>query len=1640
MADLVLFGTEGDDELINLTADDITAFGLTGNDTYIIFSLFGDMVVVEQPGGGIDTVQTDRASYTLPANVEHLRFIDLMGGGVFNGVGNSLNNRIEGESDNDTLDGAGGRDTLVGGDGSDDYIVDNALDSIVEGSGAPSGEDRVTARTSYVLPVNVEVLVLDGNGALNGTGNASSNSIQGTAGNNVLSGLAGSDQLTGNDGNDRLDGGAGFDNLTGDTGNDILLGGADSDILDGGEGNDNLAGGAGNDDMRGSLGKDALAGGLGNDEYNLLGDLDSNDVVVEAPGQGVDTVITDRLSYGLSANVEVLRSTATSGAILAGNPSNNSIYGSTDTDTLLGLGGNDYLNPGDDAELDNMHGGLGNDTYSVMDGDDLVFELLNQGTDTVLSQTEYALRDNVEHLVLLGTALNGWGNALANTLTGNAEANRLEGMAGNDTLNGGAGSDVLLGGEGNDSYILDADDVVIELSGQGTDSAVIGGSSFFVTYQMGLNLENLQVVSTEGWAIIGNDVGNRIVGNIGDDFLDGSIGNDTLVGGAGHDSYVVDAAGDIVTELANQGIDAITSTVSIVLPVNVEQLTLLGGALNATGNGLANLIFGNAQINAIDGGAGDDNLFGGAGNDTLTGGAGHDGLTGGAGADIMVGGAGDDFYFVDQLDSVTEALNAGFDGVASSAFSTTLWDNVEGLTLLDNTLATIGIGNTRDNSIFGNSRPNVLNGDAGNDILDGQAGSDTLSGGAGADRYNVDEEDTVVETDDPQADLISLRLMTTDYTLPVNVESLTILDWEGGTASGTAAGNSIRDNTRNNAAITMFGSGGADLLVGGAGNNTLIGGTEKDTLMGGAGDDAYQLSVGNGDLADVITETANQGTDQVNLDGDGTVDVTYTLGANVENIVLDNMAARNGTLRGNALSNFIQALDGSGAFFMDGGAGDDVLEVNSGVSEANNDTLVGGTGNDSLIGAFGNDSLNGGAGNDSLIGGGGMDTMVGGLGDDTYNVDTGDGAGPGLIEDLVSELANQGTDKVVTQTATYVLPANVENVQVQIPVAQDTMAGPYMYSVTGTDAANEFDLDGRALVTAAGLGGNDLFRIDAGLTVGTAPTTPTLTLFGGLGVDRAEIALNSNLTLSADSVETLDLTVNENGNLTGGTGIVGTTSIVVRGDSNLTLPAMAGSTAGGPVYRFEDYSGDVTLGVTNAGASDRLDLTLAHSQIGQLTVATELIRVNVTSGPGSTSALGVAGVNPALDSLTVSGSGSLVLTDMTSTKGNLVLDNYSGEQLDLNMTNPAGLQIVDIQLSASVVTELDVGGLGAGGDLLVFTAAAGSSSRLEFAGQDGTDQYQIAGSGNLILENVIADSIFPTAFTGSLKAQYSGQAVLFVGSNDNARYDVTGSGLDDTFTLSRALDSMDRIHGNGGADTLGANVTGLRLDGTLNINGALNINEVETINLSLDATPGSNAQLDWERVFGATLVNVTGGSETSFLQVVNATGAWLAFSFAGQLDIEGAQGMEVTGGLGNDIIRFVNSGEGTSVLNGREGNDTLDGGSGVSVFVFDTDLGTTGIDNIEDFDIDIGDVLALENSIFTALAAPGALSAANLFTTGGAIDGNDGDADDFVQYNTATGQLYYDSNGSTAGGLTQIAVVTFGTGVPLLTADDFVVT
>jgi len=214
----VLAGNTGNNILNGETGGD-AMFGGAGNDVYFVDNA-GD-VVIESSGQGNDTVYAS-IDYRLAANVENLILQE--GSGAVQAYGNSQVNALFGNSGSNLLNGEGGADVMRGGAGNDVYFVDNAGDVVIEN--ANEGNDTVYASVDYTLTANVDNLILqEGSGALQGTGNSGVNAIFGNSGNNTLDGGAGADVLNG---------GLGLDTLTGGLGNDTFVfraGEADGDIV-----------------------------------------------------------------------------------------------------------------------------------------------------------------------------------------------------------------------------------------------------------------------------------------------------------------------------------------------------------------------------------------------------------------------------------------------------------------------------------------------------------------------------------------------------------------------------------------------------------------------------------------------------------------------------------------------------------------------------------------------------------------------------------------------------------------------------------------------------------------------------------------------------------------------------------------------------------------------------------------------------------------------------------------------------------------------------------------------------------------------------------------------------------------------------------------------------------------------------------------------------------------------------------------------------------------------------------------------------------------------------------------------------------------------------------------------------------------
>ncbi|URD62167.1 DUF4214 domain-containing protein [Sphingomonas sp. KRR8] len=448
------------------------------------------------------------------------------------------------------------------------------------------------------------------------------------------------------------------------------------------------------------------------------------------------------------------------------------------------LGSGYYGNVYTVTGIEHLQLGSANDTVAFPSSDMSTFELRGgAGNDTLQGGPNMVLRGDEGDDVFSITSR-----------TGAATSGVIDGGAGNDTLYAATGFTIDLAAHtaqgGSASYIVTGiENVVVTTAGS---ASTVSGDDNANTLSVNAYRDDGTVgVIFDGRG--GNDVLNggagndQLTGGAGDDILHGGAGADTMVGGTGNDIYDVDNAGDIVTEVADQGIDEVRATIDYTLPSNVENLNMSGGTqVNGTGNALNNVITGNAQNN------------------------------------VLTGGLGDDTYVVDNVgDVIRELAGEGNDTIQASV-SYALSANVENLVLTG----------TANINATGNTGNNMLTGNAGANVLDGGTGADSMAGGQGNDTYVVDNAgDVVVERPGEGTDLVQSSI---SYQLTANVEQLTLTGSLAAYGTGNELDNVLIGNAQNN---VLSGQQGNDRLEGGEGNDTLIGGAGSDTLNGGSGFD-----------------------------------------------------------------------------------------------------------------------------------------------------------------------------------------------------------------------------------------------------------------------------------------------------------------------------------------------------------------------------------------------------------------------------------------------------------------------------------------------------------------------------------------------------------------------------------------------------------------------------------------------------------------------------------------------------------------------------------------------------------------------------------------------------------------------------------
>ena len=869
-----------------------------------------------------------------------------------------------------------------------------------------------------------------------------------------------------------VEGTAGNDNLSGDNKDNIIIGGRGDDTLFGGAGNDMYYFDIlfGKDRVYDSAGVDGIVFSKNIKPENIeltrnktsiyITRLDdnkakTNDVIqidnfFEYNGDigngAIEKIIFQNgIQWDINKIIEILAPQPTQG--------NDNLYGDMKDNIISGLGGDDIIYGGNGN--DTINGNDGNDELHGDDGNDQLFG--GDGNDTLYGEN---------------------GN---DTLIGGMGSDNLQGGDGNDTLNGGLGNDTLNGGYGDDTYIFnkgDGADTITDYGGNNIlklgagldkkDLIVSRNSNGYILLSfkdnasdsITLTSPNIQVVEfangdkmnideIKKLSLIGDDADNTIygyynenntlIGNGGNDTIRGDNGNDILIGGKGDDilhggygddtyifnkgdgnDIIVDYGGintlqfgegisrnDLEFNTTNLGSDLKISfknspNDSIILnQSSVKNIRFASGeilnlndinAIKITGTEGSDVIRAGINIpHIIEGGNGNDDIRGNDYTKSISGGKGNDKLYGGSGDNIYIFNKGDGADIIYDMAGKDEIQFK--EGVAPN--------DVNFKRELDKLIISI---KSNDDSITIQNFFSV-NPEIGNNTVR----TITFADGTVYDFNKILELTPLSSTDKDD----KLYLTDGNDTFDAGLGNDEI--WSGNgddIINGREGGDTLYGNNGND---TLNGGSGNDTLYGGYGNDTIMGGEGDDILDGGYGDDTYIFSKGHGN--DIITD--DEGVDTIEF-GKGILKEDLIISrSNAYNIIVQfknnpgDKITINRVDRGN-IEKFefsdgtIINLNDIKAKSIIGTQNDDIIygfnEDNVLKGGGGNDILYGSRGNDIIEGNEGNDALHGNSGNDTLIGGAGNDTLNGGYGDDIYIFDKGDGSD--IIDDY------QGTDTI----------------------------------------------------------------------------------------------------------------------------------------------------------------------------------------------------------------------------------------------------------------------------------------------------------------------------------------------------------------------------------------------------------------------------------------------------------------------------------------------------------------------------------------------------------------------------------------------------------------------------------------------------
>ena len=713
------------------------------------------------------------------------------------------------------------------------------------------------------------------------------------------------------------------------------------------------------DSFDGGNGSDILLMTEGNDMLAL------DDSTSVNPNQGTSRLVDISLIYAGEGD-DIINLTSQSythdDLIIYGGNGNDRIWSSIGDDVLFGQSGNDEI-----------YGGSGNDFISGGDDND----------------------------ILIG----GNGN---DTIEGGNGDDQILGESGDDIIEGGVGADVLDGGEGSEtngdtvSYSTSSSGVVVNIANNTTSGGDAEGDTIS-------NLEN----------ITGSNFADNLTGDDNANIIEGKQGDDTLSGGLGADTYIYNIGDG--NDTINDGVDNHGDQIKLCSLINKSDLLF---EESADGNDLIIKFFGNDSDSIII-----KNQL--SNNDSRI----------------------EEMVFDNGVDTVINLENKTIISEEDANVEVNL-DELEQERILNNNIvinAISGLATYNEDTGLITYAPNkdfngieqlsyditdndgnVIRSSAVNIMIsainDNPFGTPTNQEVMVDTQFSINLNDFFSDVDgDNLAYMVNIKdQIGLPHWLTLNESTGELsgvfgrdgkVTLEVSVSDGNGGIHSSSFNITSNVDLSGRVINIPDLeITNGSASNDRIEAkqNQQDLISAGAGDDEivyvqdnvwqdtsnenfYAWNTYSGDLVSVNGKL--QSFDS--FDG-GTGNDTLTLTDGNDVIFLDDPVTS--ALSNSARISGIEIINGGlgddiidlsslnydyGDVELNGGAGDDVLWSNSGDDTLNggdgNDNLQAGTGNDILNGDAGDDVLKGHDGDETLTGGTGADTLTGGFGFDSFN-------------------------------------------------------------------------------------------------------------------------------------------------------------------------------------------------------------------------------------------------------------------------------------------------------------------------------------------------------------------------------------------------------------------------------------------------------------------------------------------------------------------------------------------------------------------------------------------------------------------------------------------------------------------------------